>query len=59
MVAQAAWHRQALRISSMLTETFYDMRHMERAMANPRKVIQTLKKASPAADWELCFIKLE
>ena len=42
MAIQAAWHRQALRISGMLTESFYEMRREKPAVAKPKKVIQAL-----------------
>jgi len=45
MVVRAAWHRQALQISSMLTESFYEMRRTTPAMAKPKVVIRALNQA--------------
>jgi hypothetical protein len=45
MVASAGWHRKALQISSMLTESFYQMRREPAAMARPNKVIRVLNHA--------------
>lgn len=40
----AKWHRQALQISSTLTEWFYEMRREPKAMARPKKVIRVLNE---------------
>jgi hypothetical protein len=45
MVVRAGWHRRALGISSMLTESFYEMRREPSAMAKPSKVIRVLNEA--------------